>query len=50
MDYNNDLGQGDVLESFDFEQFLQTTDDGGFSFDAAAFENIEGIEAGLGGT
>lgn len=37
---------GDVLENFDFDSFLQSTDDG-FNFDAAAlnFANTDGVEA-----
>lgn len=40
---------GDLLESFDFEQFLQSTDDTGFTFDPASFDETNGIEASLGG-
>lgn len=39
---------GDVLlEHFDFDSFLQSTDDGGFNFDAAALNiaSTDGVEA-----
>ncbi len=49
MAFNNQLDNPDILENFDFEQFLQSTDGGDFSFDPAAFEGADGIEAGMGG-
>ncbi|MCJ1468620.1 hypothetical protein MMC07_007249 [Pseudocyphellaria aurata] len=38
---------GDVLENFDFDSFLQNTEDGGFNFNAAGlnFANTDGVEA-----
>lgn len=48
MPFNNDLSNPDLLDNFDFEQFLQSTDGGDFNFDPAAFESAEGIEAGIG--
>ena len=49
MPYNSDLNNPDLLENFDFEQFLSNTDD--FSFDPAAFGDApDGLEAGLTGT
>ena len=41
MTFNNDLSDPNLLENFDFEQFLQGD---AFSFDAGTFEN-DGIEA-----
>lgn len=38
---------GDVLENFDFDSFLQSTDDGGaFNFDPAAL-NFGGTDGGV---
>lgn len=48
MPFNSDLNNPDLLENFDFEQFLQTTD-GDFNFDPSSFGDAEGIEAGMGG-
>ena len=44
-----DNGGGDVLENFDFDSFLQSTDDG-FNFDPSTlgFGNDNGVEAGAG--
>ncbi|KAA6416136.1 MAG: hypothetical protein FRX48_00855 [Lasallia pustulata] len=40
---------GDVLENFDFDSFLQNTDDQTFAFDAAlSYGNGDGVEAGAG--
>ena len=38
---------GDVLENFDFDSFLQSTDDG-FNFDPTSlgFVGADGVEAG----
>jgi hypothetical protein len=49
MDYGP-LDNGDVLENFDFDSFLQSTDDGGFNFDPStlAFGSGDGVEAGAG--
>ena len=47
MPFNSDLNNPDVLENFDFDQFLQTTD-GDFKFDPSAFEAGDGIEIGGG--
>ena len=44
MSYNNDLNSSDILETFDFEQFL--TNEGDFNFDA--FEPSEGIDVATG--
>ena len=43
------LDNPDILESFDFEKFLQTTD-GDFSFDPSAFDGADAIESGMGGS
>ena len=48
MAFNSQMENPDILESFDFEQFLQTTGEE-FSFDPAAFEGADAIEAGMGG-
>ena len=48
MAFNSQMENPDLLEHFDFEQFLQTTD-GDFSFDPTAFEGGDAIEAGMGG-
>ena len=48
MAFNPQLDNPDILENFDFEQFLQTTE-GDFSFDPAAFDGADAIEAGMGG-
>lgn len=50
MPFNNDISNPDLLEHFDFEQFLQSTDGGDFSFDASAFESGEPLEASMTGT
>ncbi len=51
MPFNNDLSNPDLLENFDFEQFLQNTNDGDFNFDPSAFENGDPpLEAGMTGT
>lgn len=34
---------GDVLENFDFDSFLQSTDEGGFQFDAFGISG-DGLE------
>ncbi|CAD6591660.1 MAG: hypothetical protein ASARMPREDX12_006267 [Alectoria sarmentosa] len=47
MPFNSDLNNSDILENFDFEQFLQTTD-GDFNFDPSTFETGDGIEIGGG--
>ena len=47
MPFNSDLNNSDVLENFDFEQFLQTTDRD-FNFDPSTFETGDGIEIGGG--
>lgn len=47
--FTDDMNSGDLLENFDFEQFLQVTDEAGFTFDPATFDETNGIEAGLGG-
>ena len=41
MPFNSDLNNPDILENFDFEQYLQTTD-GGFNFDPSTFEAGDG--------
>ena len=48
MSFNPDINNSDLLENFDFEQFLQSTDGGTFEFDASAFEATDPIEAGVG--
>ena len=51
MGFTNDLNNSELLDNFDFEQFLQTTDGGEFNFDPSAFENPDGsMEAGMTGT
>lgn len=39
-----------MLEGFDFDSFLQNSDDGGFNFDPSAltFANSDAVEAGGG--
>lgn len=49
LNFNDQLTNPDLLENFDFEQFLQSTNDEGFNFDPSAFEATDGIEAGMGG-
>ena len=49
MDFSNQLNNTDILENFDFEQYLQNADSAAFDFDAAAFDGPDGIEASLGG-
>jgi hypothetical protein len=49
LNFNDQLNNPDILENFDFEQFLQSTTDEGFNFDPSAFEATDGIEAGIGG-
>ena len=46
MPFNSDLNNTDILENFDFDQFLSTTD-GDFNFDPSTFEGNE-IEIGGG--
>ena len=46
MPFSNDIN-GDVLENFDFDSFLQSTDDGGFQFDAFGMTS-EGVETTAG--
>ncbi|KAL6713948.1 hypothetical protein ACLMJK_008442 [Lecanora helva] len=49
--FNNDLSNPDLLENFDFEQFLQNTDAGDFNFDPVAFDtNADNMEASMTGT
>lgn len=48
MAFNAQLDHPDILENFDFEQFLQTTGED-FSFDPSAFDGADAIEAGMGG-
>jgi hypothetical protein len=50
MPFVNDINNPDLLEHFDFEQFLQSTDGGEFNFDASAFEPPDTLEAGMTGT
>lgn len=47
---NPDFINGDVLENFDFDSFLQSTEDAPFNFDPAAitFTNPDTVEAGGG--
>lgn len=47
---NPDFMNGDVLENFDFDSFLQSTEDTPFNFDPAAitFANPDTVEAGGG--
>ena len=50
MQFNHDLSsQADLLENFDFEQFLQNAQED-FSFDPSAFEGPDSLEAGMTGT
>jgi hypothetical protein len=44
--FNSDIS-GDVLENFDFDSFLQSTDDGGFQFDAFGMPG-ESVETAAG--
>ena len=48
MNFNQDMNQPDLLNDFDFEQFLQNTDAGEFNFDSG-FVDTDGIEAGMPG-
>lgn len=48
MPFQNDLNSSDVLENFDFEQFLQEGAD--FNFDPTTFEPGDTLEAGMTGT
>ena len=50
MAFNSHLDNPDLLENFDFEQFLQSTTGEDFSFDPSAFETNDGIEAGISGS
>lgn len=43
MPFNGDLSNPDILENFDFEQFLQQTTDADFTFDPSTFEPGDGI-------
>ncbi len=43
MPFNSDLNNSDILENFDFEKFLQTTN-GDFNFDPSTFEKADVIE------
>lgn len=47
---NSDFMSGDVLENFDFDSFLQSTEDTPFNFDPSAmtFANPDTVEAGGG--
>ncbi|KAL9075186.1 MAG: hypothetical protein Q9161_001872 [Pseudevernia consocians] len=45
MPFNSDLNNPDILENFDFEKFLQTTD-GDFNFDPSTFDVGDGVEIG----
>lgn len=47
MPSNSDLNNPDILENFDIEQFLQTTDCD-FNFDSSTFEARDGFEIGSG--
>ena len=50
MPFNNGLDNpGDLLDNFDFAQFLETNDAGEFTFDPSTFDTNEGIEAGMPG-
>ena len=49
MSFNNQLENPDLLENFDFEQFLQGTNGEEFNFDPSAFDTGDGIEAGISG-
>ena len=51
MPFNPDTSNPDVLENFDFEQFLQNTGtDADFNFDPSTFGDVDGIETGMAGT
>ena len=43
MTYNSDLNSTDILDNFDFEQFLQSNTDTDFNFDGS-FEVADGVE------
>lgn len=45
MPFNSDLNNSDILDYFDFEQFLRTTNRD-FNFDPSIFETGDGIEIG----
>ena len=45
MEFNNDLGDSNVLENFDFDQFLSGD---AFNFDGVGYDNTDGLEAGMG--
>ena len=45
--YNNDLQNSDLLDTFDFEQFL---DNNAFAFDPSQFDSGEMLEAPMGDT
>ena len=48
MDFSG-LESSDVLENFDFDSFLQSTDDPSFTFDPTLpFGTADGVEAGAG--
>lgn len=48
MNFSN-MDTGDVLETFDFDSFLQDSGDHEFNLDASmAFGNFDGVEAGTG--
>lgn len=47
MPFNGDLNNSDILENFDFEQFLQSTDSD-FNFDPSTFDGGAEIEIGGG--
>ena len=47
MPFNSDPNNSDILENFNFEHFLRTTD-GDFNFDPSTFENGDGIETRAG--
>ena len=43
MTYNSDLNSTDILETFDFEQFLQSNTNEDFNFDPS-FDVGDGVE------
>lgn len=45
MQFNQDLSDPNILENFDFEQFLQND---AFNFDSREYGEAEGLEAGAG--
>lgn len=50
MPFTNDMN-GDVLENFDFDSFLQGTAGDDFNFESTlAFGTTDGVEAGAGDT